>query len=120
MVIGVAPVIRRANREGRLISHVPRRQRSSMTETPWAASDFAVFSSDQFAVPSGKSRTSSVYSWFCTSNARCALRGNGKNQTASLCMPHCCSWSAAEQLASGLNAGPSESGSPQEMNGRAV
>ena len=35
--------------------------------TPWAFSDFAVFSAFQLAVPSGNSSTSSVYSLFWTS-----------------------------------------------------
>ena len=92
--------------------------------TPWAAMDLAVFSAFQSAVPSVKSSTSSAYSWFWTSRPRRPAAVGpvaiGKYTTPSLCMPHCCAWSAALLLASGAKAGPSDTGSPHAMSTSAV
>lgn len=53
-MIGVDPVIRRANRDGRLTCQpFSRLRRNWMTDTPCAASDLAVLSAFQFATPSG-------------------------------------------------------------------
>ena len=69
-------------------------------------------------MPPTCNRPSSVYSWFITSRPRRVRRlrlesSSGKKWMPSWCMPACFSCSAALLLASGLNAGPSEMGSPQ-------
>ena len=91
----------------------------SMIDTPWAFNDLLVFSSFQLAMPSGKSRPSSAYSLFCARRP-CRDPSIGKYTRPSLCVPHCCAWSAALLLASGSNSGPFDTGSPQAMSTSAV
>ena len=115
MSIGVWAVMRRAYGEGRTTSHSPARRplprRMWMMLTPCAFCDLAVLAAVQLAMPSGNSRTSSVYSLFWTSMPSFEPL-IGKYTTPSLCMPHCWAWSAAELLASGRNAARSTPGHP--------
>ena len=93
---------------------------TSMIDTPWAFCDLCGL----LRVPVGHAvgEQQDVVGVLVVLHEQAARSSPliGKYTMPSLCMPHCCAWSAAVLLASCWNAGPSDTGSPQAISTFAV
>ena len=78
--MGVRAVMRRASAEPRSTRQRPLAALTSMTDTPWAAWDFATFSRVHGSIPPTCRSPSSVYSWFMTRRPRVELSEPGGSE----------------------------------------